>query len=88
MLRKTALKRRGARSQRERRDLESMRAYVLERAGGRCERCDKLGELEVHHIRPRSRGGRHILGNGAALCWVCHTTIHDHTAKDWQEWIR
>lgn len=77
----------GARAKREAAALALFRRAVLERAGGRCERCGKAGRLHAHHIRPRSRGGKHELANGAALCPACHGSTHDHTAPDWRRWV-
>ena len=79
----------GARARREAQELADFRRAVLDRSGGRCDRCQqRAGRLEAHHIHPRSRGGGHELENGAALCWPCHIRIHDHSADDWEDWIR
>lgn len=70
--------------------LVKLRNTVLQKANGRCERCGKwVGYfyLHVHHRKPRSRGGEHILKNAAALCGVCHMAIHEHRDSDWQDWI-
>jgi 5-methylcytosine-specific restriction protein A len=63
----------------------SVRAYVLKRAGGICESCDKPapftrsnGEpyLEPHHTRRLADGGPdHPLWVGA-VCPACHREIH------------
>jgi len=36
------------------------------------------GGLHVHHILPRSRGGKHDLANLATLCLGHHAYVHDH----------
>jgi len=55
-----------------------VRRYVLARDGG-CviDGCGSTYRLEVHHIRPRSRGGDHDPRNLGALCWWHHhVAIH------------
>ncbi|MCY4140870.1 MAG: HNH endonuclease [Rhodobacteraceae bacterium] len=60
-------------------------AWVLHKASGRCEVCDKPapffredGEpyLEVHHICPLSEGGPDTTDNTAACCPNCHRMLH------------
>ncbi len=58
-----------------------------------CERCKRrqFQELDAHHLKPRSRGGKHEASNGAGLCGGpdgCHRKIHDHVVADWREWVR
>ena len=62
-----------------------VKAYVLKRAGGRCEACEhnapftnKYGEnyLEVHHIKPLANGGSDRVSNAVALCPNCHRAAH------------
>ncbi len=52
---------------------------------GHCARCRKHGQLDKHHLIPRSRGGHD--GPVAHLCLLCHRKVHDHTAMDWEKWI-
>lgn len=81
----------GARGKREAEALKAFRVAVFERAGGHCERCGvqpRKGELHAHHLKPRGRGGRHTIENGAALCAGCHDAIHTHRAVDWADWLR
>jgi len=49
---------------------------VLERDGWRCQNCGRLVELQVHHIRPRSRLGDDAEQNLITLCARCHQKIH------------
>ena len=64
---------------------ETVRAYVLRRAEGRCERCaanapfetrEHVPYLEPHHIRRLSDGGPDDPRFMAALCPNCHRRIH------------
>lgn len=64
-----------------------VRAAVLRRAKGICERCRKTAPfikrttgkpfLEVHHVLPLSHGGADDLSNTKALCPNCHREEHD-----------
>lgn len=63
----------------------TVRAWTLQRAGGRCELCRdpspfKVAEgslyLESHHITPLAEGGEDTPCNTAALCPNCHRELH------------
>jgi nitrate/TMAO reductase-like tetraheme cytochrome c subunit len=47
-----------------------------------CRRCHYRDEYNnhAHHIAPRSQRPDlvHVLSNGATVCPLCHTWIHDH----------
>ncbi len=48
---------------------------ILERDGYKCQICGEVfpaDQLEVHHIKPQARGGRHYPANLVTLCWRCH----------------
>ena len=49
---------------------------VLERDGWRCQSCGQIGDLQVHHILPRSRLGDDTAENLIALCVICHQKAH------------
>ncbi len=61
-----------------------VRAFVLHRAGGRCEFCGELGfllqgggrYLETHHIICLARQGPDTVGNVIALCANHHREAH------------
>ncbi|MCY1029832.1 HNH endonuclease [Corallococcus sp. BB11-1] len=66
-----------------------VRAYVLEKADGKCDLCDspapfedKDGDpfLEVHHVKTLAEGGADTDENAVALCPNCHRALH--LAKD------
>lgn len=52
------------------------REMVMERAKRRCENCNRLAPLEVHHIVFRSHGRDDRIENLEALCNECHGGIH------------
>jgi RNA-directed DNA polymerase len=53
-----------------------LRRQVLERDGWRCQVCGCSVELQVHHIRWRSRLGGDQLDNLIVLCAQCHREQH------------
>ena len=55
-----------------------LRQLVLERDGWRCQHCGQSTELEVHHIRSRSRLGDDNERNLITLCASCHQVVHVH----------
>lgn len=51
------------------------REKILERDGYQCQICDQVfpaNQLEVHHIKPRAKMGKHYSTNLVTLCWRCH----------------
>lgn len=62
-----------------------VKAYVLRRAGGRCEGCEQeapflntrgIPYLEPHHVRRRADGGPDHPRWVIALCPNCHARVH------------
>ena len=53
-----------------------LRTQVLNRDGWRCQRCGSFINLQVHHIRPRSRLGDDTETNLITLCANCHRIFH------------
>lgn len=54
-----------------------LRKAILERDAYRCRVCKHRGEasLDVHHYKPRSRGGEECSENLLALCRGCHQLV-------------
>ena len=42
----------------------------------KCFICGKFKDLDLHHIIPRSWGGRDTIANLQLLCKQCHKKIH------------
>lgn len=55
------------------------RREVLSRDGHRCQApgCRNTRFLEVHHIKPRARGGDNQFANLITLCSACHRLWHE-----------
>ena len=55
---------------------------VLVRSGRHCCICHKFcgTKIEVHHIKPKSEGGKDTFDNAIALCFDCHADMstYDH----------
>lgn len=62
----------------ERKVVQSVRAQVIERAKGCCERCGYavFENGHAHHRTPRSRGGKWTVANIQYLCCFCHALAH------------
>jgi 5-methylcytosine-specific restriction endonuclease McrA len=53
-----------------------LKNQVLERDNWRCQDCGSRGNLQVHHLRPRSKLGADIMTNLITLCAICHGKRH------------
>lgn len=54
----------------------AVRAQVMSRAGGRCERCGDAARLEPHHLRYPKWGSFDEPQNLIAVCHPCHCGLH------------
>jgi 5-methylcytosine-specific restriction enzyme A len=74
----------------------SVKAWVLQQAGGICESCEKpapfqgldgLPYLELHYVQDLADGGADAVSNAVALCPNCHREIHHganaHAVEAW-----
>jgi 5-methylcytosine-specific restriction endonuclease McrA len=57
-------------------EYDMLRNEVLKRDGWRCQDCGATTNLQVHHIRPRSRLGGDVMDNLITLCASCHGNRH------------
>ena len=58
------------------------RERLYKERGGICERCREkksIIQLTLHHIVPKSMGGRDIDANLILLCAGCHSEKHEKT---------
>jgi hypothetical protein len=59
-----------------------IRRQVIERAGFRCEICNRQSAyFHIDHILPRSKGGTSELSNLRCLCPQCHLRHHPYNRK-------
>jgi 5-methylcytosine-specific restriction endonuclease McrA len=49
---------------------------VLERDQWRCQNCGAMTNLQIHHLKFRSRFGDDSETNLIALCIYCHNALH------------
>ena len=49
---------------------------ILERDGWRCQVCGSMQNLQVHHLKLRSRSGGDEEQNLITLCAECHERVH------------
>jgi 5-methylcytosine-specific restriction endonuclease McrA len=57
----------------------ALRSQVLRRDHWKCQVCGKMTNLEVHHMRFRSRGGDDSESNLITLCARCHNSVHSRS---------
>lgn len=56
---------------------QQTRWFALERAGRRCQTCNRSKGLHVHH-RTYDRRGQEHLDDLTVLCADCHSTFHEN----------
>lgn len=65
----------------EREEWKNIRVDALDRDGRICQaqldQCKQIA-VDVHHILPRSHGGKNNLENLISACRSCHAWIHAH----------
>jgi hypothetical protein len=64
-----------------------MRREILARDKHRCQApgCGRTRFLEVHHLVPRSRGGKNLPENLTTLCGSCHRIWHERVGGPFPE---
>lgn len=58
------------------RDWLAVRKLVLVRDLYRCRACQSKEQVDVHHLKFRSAGGKDVPSNLLVLCRVCHGETH------------
>ena len=69
---------------------ENVKSYARKRDNYTCQRCKKSLkdlkknniQLQVHHIKPKSRGGTDVPENLITLCENCHKQVHEYLKKN------
>ena len=61
----------------EDREYLELRSLVLRRDGWRCQNCGDPRNLQVHHIKSRSKLRDDAEENLIALCANCHAKVHN-----------
>ncbi len=59
--------------------IRSLKARIIEERGAKCERCNysRLPSiLNLHHVLPRSKGGKDEPSNLELICPNCHAEVH------------
>ena len=89
---KPLVRRTPLRSRPEPSHLRDAKQAVRERSGGQCEAgtpaCTGRA-VHVHHVLPRSAGGKHSTANLLHCCRECHDFIHAHPALSYRlGWLK
>lgn len=58
-------------------------ARLLERYRHRCAYCGTTGKLQLDHVIPIARGGRHSIGNLVPACSRCNGSKHAQFVMEW-----
>ena len=61
--------------------------FVKMRDGHCCQVCGSQWMIEIHHIIPKSRGGRNVEENCICLCFICHREGPDSAHSNIPKWI-
>lgn len=66
-----------------------IRDQVKQECDNQCQQCGGRG-VHLHHVLPRSGGGRGVYTNALLLCNTCHKQVHadDELLKYWQKQFR
>jgi 5-methylcytosine-specific restriction endonuclease McrA len=71
------------------RDYQAAREAVYERCEGVCERCNRAGVTDIHHLAGRTGPNPHRLANLAGFCRPCHNWVHQNPAEAREQgWMR
>ncbi len=70
------LRQKRARVKLGREEYDELRRRVLERDSWRCQNCGSSINLQIHHLKARSKCGDDELSNLISLCAGCHRLQH------------
>lgn len=59
-------------------------ARLVARHDGKCAYCDKPGPVELDHVVPLARGGRHAIGNLLPACMRCNRSKNARLLIEWK----
>jgi 5-methylcytosine-specific restriction endonuclease McrA len=65
----------------DRKSYTKLHNEILQRDNWRCQACGSMQNLQVHHLRFRSRSGDDIEENLITLCFMCHAAVHGGSYK-------
>lgn len=57
---------------------QEYKAIVLSVFNNMCDFCGGDEELLIHHLIPKSKGGKDHIANIIVLCRQCHLNLHNH----------
>ena len=60
---------------------DAIKEGVLQRDGGKCQKCGTTEKVRVHHLVPRVCGGSDDPNNLTTLCSKCHRKAHVATGQ-------
>jgi len=60
-------------------NMQNRRRAILEKRGNKCEICQFIGYVEIHHIVPVNAGGLDHDKNLLVVCDYCHKRLHGKT---------
>jgi len=55
---------------------------------GSCAYCGSTENIEIDHVVPLARGGRHSIGNLVSACQFCNRSKNKKTITEWRKWQR
>jgi 5-methylcytosine-specific restriction endonuclease McrA len=59
---------------------------ILKLYNANCFYCGSSEEIQIDHVMPISRGGKHSIGNLVAACGPCNRQKHSKTVMEWRKW--
>ena len=60
---------------------------VCENQNHKCAYCDFTGVLQMEHVIPLTRGGKHIRENIIGACLSCNSSKNNKLVSEWRPWL-